>query len=158
MTGCERIRAVLPDWVRGELDAAEAEAVAVHVTDCAECRAEADLLRLLAAAPPAVPAGLADRIRTEVARDRPAAVAGGRPWWGLAAAAVAAVALGIGVTSGGGPSDVSVPVYASDAATGEAWLSGDGEIAGAPALGDLSDDELMALLDDLAAVGTGGAA
>lgn len=157
MTGCEHVRETLPEWVRGELDPGEGDAVAAHLAECGECRAEADLLGLLAAAPPPVPAGLAERIRADVAGHRRPAAAAGRPWWALAAAAVAAVALGIGVGSDTA-TDVSVPVYAADAATGDAWMSGDGEIAGVPALGDLSDDELEALLDDLATAGAGGAA
>ena len=158
MSGCERVRETLPEWARGQLGAGEDRAVEAHLTGCDECRAEAELIRLLAAAPPSVPEGLAARIRLGVARDRRPSSVSGRPWWALAAAAVAAVALGIGVVSDTGSGDVTVPVYATDAAAGDAWPSVDGEIAGAPALGDLSDDELRALLDDLAAAGTGGAA
>ena len=49
MTDCPRseIRDLLPDWVNGSLDRDAAADVSEHITTCAACRDEADLLRRL---------------------------------------------------------------------------------------------------------------
>ncbi len=170
---CDRVRALLPERAAGRLATAEAEAVEVHLRGCQACAAEAELVALLRAGRPRAPAGLASRIRAAVEADAgrgaasgtapPAPSHGSRggglafPWWGLAAAAVAAVALGIGVdvrtdVTTGGP--VEVPAFAREA-DDALWVSGDGEIAGAPSLEDLSDEALQTFLDELS---SGGAA
>ena len=154
---CETTRSRLPEWARGVLDSAEAESIDAHLRGCTGCADESELVALLYMGRPAVPGGLAASVRARISgRGRSGARL--QPWWGLAAAAVAAVALGIGVNSSGDPAAMTVPIYAAESGSSEAWLSADGDIAGAPALDDLSDDELMALLDDLSDGGEGGAA
>jgi anti-sigma factor RsiW len=149
---CDRVRDRIPDHVAGRLRAEEAAEVARHLESCEECRAESGLVALLFQARPEAPQGLAKKVR-EAAGRRGAAR---HPWWGLAAAAVAALALGIGVSSRGLDSRLDVPVYVSEADDQELlWLSDDGLIAGAPALDGLSEEELMRLLDEMTA---GGAA
>ena len=150
--GCERVRERLSEQVPGRPLGADETA---HLEACEACAAEAELLRMLRTSRPVVPAELVGRIESALARER-ANRGGRRPWWGLAAAAVAAVALGLGVPAGDRGGDV--PAYAAEEATLDLWPSDDGEIAGLPALDALSDDALAALLDELGAAGPGGAA
>ena len=154
--GCEEARTLLPLRLRAEVPAGQAEALASHLSACDACAVEAELAESLFRARPAAPEGLSARIQDAVARDRAGRVRT-RPWWGLAAAAVAAVALGIGVGSDGAHV-ADVPIYAAEAGVGEAWMTGDGDVAGSPLLDELSDDALEALLEELADVGAGGAA
>lgn len=157
---CEHARELIPDLVAGRLDASEARRAEAHLAACPECAEEGALVALVLRGRPAVPDGLAERIRAGMGlsgtasappvRRRP----GGAvlfPWWGLAAAAVAAVALGIGVQSRGAVSPVppEVPAFAVEGEQGELWLSDDGEIAGAPTLDDLTEEELMTVLEEL---------
>ena len=152
---CEPIRDFIPDFAAGRLTAVEAVVVQAHLDGCEECHAEAGLVSLLYSARPQVPAGLAERIEGHV-RFRRSAVA--RPWWGIAAAAVAAVALGIGVTSRSYPVEEEVPAYVAEMQGLSPWVSEDGLIAGAPVLDGLSDEALQILLDEMGAGGPGGAA
>jgi predicted anti-sigma-YlaC factor YlaD len=152
---CELVRDAIPDFVTGRLTAADSASVQSHLDGCDECRAEAELVGLLFAARPTVPAGLIESLETQARIRRPAAT---RPWWGLAAAAVAAVALGIGVSSRSDLAVEAVPSYVAEMQGLSPWVSDDGLIAGAPALDDLSDEALMTLLEELGAGGSGGAA
>ena len=151
---CETVQERLPDLLAGTVSHDEARPLHLHLESCDECREVRDLLALLSSARPTAPARLADRVETAV-RSRRGSVT--RPWWGLAAAAVAALALGIGVSSDvrGVP---EVPAYVAEAEVSSPWLSDDGIIAGAPALGDLSEEALMTLLDEMGAGPSGGAA
>ena len=152
---CELVRDAIPDFVAGRLPGADSASVQSHLDGCAECRAEAELVGLLFAARPTVPAGLVESLEVQARSRRPAVT---RPWWGLAAAAVAAVALGIGVSSRSESPVEPVPAYVAEMQGLSPWVSDDGLIAGAPALDDLSDEDLMTLLDELGAGGSGGAA
>lgn len=165
---CERVRERIPDLVAGRLEASEAEPVLAHLRGCADCAGERRVVELLHAARPSVPEGVGERIRAGLSEENPAArrpgsrsPSSGRstlPWWGLAAAAVAAVALGIGVQLQGPDRPgvpPSVPAYVAEEEVGAVWLSGDGEVAGAPVLEGLSDEELLLFLEELE---TGGSA
>ena len=152
---CELIRDTIPDFAAGRMAAPAAATVQTHLDGCDECRAEAQLVALLYSARPLVPGDLTRRIEEHVRSDRPGLA---RPWWGLAAAAVAAVALGIGVSSRAPSVDVEVPAYVAEMQGLSPWVSDDGLIAGAPALEGLSDEALQILLDEMAAGGAGGAA
>jgi hypothetical protein len=113
-----------------------------------------ELVRLLHATRVEAPAGLLDRIARDAVGRRPT-----RTWWGISAAAIAALALGIGVVSNDASAPgAEVPVFVREAEEGEIWLSDDGLVAGAPALDDLSDEALLELLDELSNVSAGGAA
>lgn len=71
------------DAVRaGDADPAQA----AHALACAECRAELDRLRVLAAALAPVPVAVPDAVRARVLKRR-------RPWLGVAAAAALLLAL-----------------------------------------------------------------
>lgn len=153
---CGAIRELIPDFVGNRLGATEVEPLEAHVAECAACRAELELAQSLYTSRASVPDGLADRVVDAVRRARPALR---RPWWGISAAAVAALALGIGITSGpAGPDDLDVPDFGYEVGEGELWLSDDGLLAGAPSLDGLSDEALILLLDELSAASAGGAA
>jgi anti-sigma factor RsiW len=152
---CGWVREAIPDHARGRSSAAEAERIDRHVAACADCRAELDLVRLLYASRPRVPEmphAMLERVEREARRQPPA-----RTWWGISAAAIAALALGIGIVSNDAPS-TEVPAFVREAEEGELWVSDDGLVAGAPALDDLSDEALLQLLDELTNVSTGGSA
>ncbi len=144
---CERAREAIPDYVAGALSPAARTEVGTHLKTCDDCRGEAELVAILSVSRPEAPAALAGRIQSALGR-RGRMVH--RPWWGLAAAAVAALALGIGVSSRQG-SSVEVPAYVAGVDVDEdgLWLSDDGLIAGAPALDGLSDDALEQLLAEM---------
>lgn len=153
---CGWVRESIPDFVSSTLSSGERERVERHVVACAECRAELELVRVLLASRPTVPVGLLDRIHRVAVADRRAPT---RTWWGVSAAAIAALALGIGITSDRSQeTSVDVPGFAYEAEEGEIWLSDDGLLAGAPALDDLSDEALLELLDELSTGSGGGAA
>ena len=156
-TGCADVRELLPDYAAGRLEEAAAARIERHVGACDECREELDLVGMLLSTRVAPPVGLDDRIVSSIGRRRMVAH---RPWWGLSAAAVAAVALGIGISSG--PTGTTDPLQIEPVATefeeGDFWVSDDGLLAGAPALEDLSDEALEQLLEELAAETPGGAA
>lgn len=152
-TGCERTRERIPDFVAGRVPPALRAEIEAHIGECAECRDEAELVALLLASRPSAPPELAPRIEKAV-RLLPSSAAR-RPWWGLAAAAVAALALGIGVASRHDRTTSDLSAYVADTETEGLWLSDDGLIAGAPALDALSDDALVQLLDEM---GSGGQA
>ena len=151
---CGAIRERIPDVVAGRPSPNDVTRVDRHVLACADCRAELELVHLLYGSRAEAPEGLLHRITRDAARRRPA-----RTWWGISAAAIAALALGIGVLSDGGSApSAEVPAFAREAEEGEIWLSDDGLVAGAPALDHLSDEALLELLDELTNVSTGGTA
>lgn len=154
---CETVRDRIPDFVRGCLREADAALVRAHLEECVDCRMETELVGSLRAARPVEPEGLSRRIEEAVRRDRHTQW---RPWWGLAAASVAAVALGIGVLSKTSPTEEpgDVPAYVASAEEVSLWPADDGLIAGGPALEALSDEALQTLLDELEPKAPGGAA
>ena len=154
---CEIVRERLPDFVGGRLAPSDAVEVQAHLGECTECRDEAALVELLYAARPAAPAILAPRIEGAARAPRGRAY---HPWWGVAAASVAAVALGIGVMSreGPAPEDAEVPGIVAGVGEASLWVADDGLVAGAPALEGLSDDALLQLLEEMDTGTTGGAA
>jgi len=153
---CGRVRDLIPDFVASRLSADDAGAVERHVAGCGECRAEAEVARLVHAGRPRVPEGLLERVLESVSARR---AQPSRAWWGISAAAVAALALGIGMSSHGGTAaSVDVPGYAYETEEGEVWVSDDGLLAGAPSFDDLSDDALLQLLDELTVTSAGGSA
>lgn len=145
---CGTIREQLPLLFAAALSADAAAAVKVHCTTCEECAAEAELVSTLFATRPQAPAGLVASVMGAVRADSARPSTPSRPWWGLAAAAVAALALGIGMDSGSAPR-VDVPAFAYETSEDAVWLSDDGLVAGAPSWETLSDETLAELLEDL---------
>jgi hypothetical protein len=156
-SGCAATRELLPDRAADRLDGPTRARVDQHVATCVECRSELELVDLLLATRIVPPAGLDQAVMGALARRRRPVR---RPWWGLSAAAVAAVALGIGITSESRDvGDVSAPSeLATEFEEGEFWMSDDGLLAGAPSLDALSDDALGELLEELVAERPGGGA
>jgi len=175
---CGEARDLMPDLVNGRLGPEPTARLEAHVAGCAECGTELRLVRMIYASRPEVPEGLAasvgaavladHRSRRRVPAERAAAAGVGRrrvergrpdrPWWGVAAAAIAAVALGIGIRSGPAREAPSVvPSYGYEVGEGGLWLTDDGLLAGAPSLEGLTDEALMRLLEELS-VESGGAA
>ncbi len=155
---CGAIRELIPDFVSSRLGEDELELVEAHVPTCGECRAELELAQMILASRPVAPADLLSRITRAVARERAAQRTPPRTWWGVSAAAIAALALGIGITSKPEPQASDVPGYAYEADEGEIWVSDDGLLAGAPLFDSLSDAQLQELLDELTAGSVGGSA
>jgi len=153
---CGRVRELIPDHVGAMLAPAERAGVEAHVRACAECRAELELARMLFDSRPVAPAALLGRIRRATKSDRRTPT---HTWWGVSAAAIAALALGIGITSNEATqSSAEVPGFAYGAEEGEIWVSDDGMVAGAPALDELSDEALRQLLEELTTGSGGGSA
>jgi hypothetical protein len=153
---CETVREWVPDYVSGRLARLDDTSVRSHLKACDECRAEVELARLIFESRVDVPDGLANRVRDAVRYDRTSV---SRPWWGITAAAVAALALGIGFSSyRPEQSESAIPGYAYELDDENLWLSDDGLIAGAPALDALSDEALLQFLDELDVGGAGGSA
>ena len=156
-TECGEIRELLPDYAADRLEPEAHARVDAHIATCDMCREELELVGMLYSTRVAPPAGLDERVVGALGRRRRVAH---RPWWGLSAAAVAAVALGIGISSG--PDGVTDPLQVQPIATefeeGDFWMSDDGMLAGAPSLEDLSDEALQQLLEELASETPGGAA
>jgi hypothetical protein len=156
---CGTVRELIPDFVGNRLSEVGLQTVERHVVDCRQCAAELELAQMIFAGRPRVPEGLLERLVTSVRTARAPHVEPSRGWWSVAAAAVAALALGIGLSSHasvGAPADV--PGYAYEVDEGEIWVSDDGLLAGAPLFDDLSDDALLQLLDELSVASSGGTA
>lgn len=159
------IRDLLPDWVGGRLESSRARMVERAVADDADLRAEAELLRSLAAGRSPVPEGLGARITARVLGERrfsPAGAPTGRvtlPWlrwrapaWAVAAAAMLILALGIAVAvdrAGPGSVPASDPLTVALESAPSPWVADDGTVAGAPVLDGLSDEALATLLEEL---------
>ena len=141
---CGEVREWIPEYARAPHTRPGA-AFELHLGMCADCRAELELARLLYRTRPRPPAGLLDRIR---ARTREGADRHRHPAWGLTAAAVAALALGIGLAQMNRV-EIVAPAYAQELSEDSPWAPEDGLVAGAPVLDDLSDADLAMLLDDL---------
>jgi anti-sigma factor RsiW len=157
-TRCGAVRDLIPDFAASRLARNEIETVERHLSDCRECLEELELAQTLYAARAPVPEGLLERVRGAVLADLRAPARPSRVWWGLSAAAVAALALGIGISSEPIEPAADVPGFAYEVEEGVVWSSDDGLFAGAPLFERLSDDALLELLDELSAGGQGGAA
>ena len=74
MSDCSNveIRDALPDYARGALGSPERERIAAHLTGCAECRAELELLQSVRAAMPSDSAYRVDVPRIVASLPRPA--------------------------------------------------------------------------------------
>ena len=169
---CERVCDLLPDWVEGRLEADEAAAIRTHVESCAECAAEAEVVRLIATAGPvSAPEGLEARVvAATLAAARDLRVSGGSqsdvrpirprwavPQWALGAAAVLVLALGTPLlmdrmadsSDADTIVDTPVEIAAVEDPIATVWASDDGLIAGAPVLETLTDEELALLLEEM---------
>lgn len=138
---CEAIRDLLPSLTRGEMLPHEATVAELHLDTCAECRAEADIVRILQETLAPVPAELETRVigavrRRSRLRGTPARLA-------LAATLAAAVIGGsLFYDRAGAGSDFDVEAV-SWAAVQDPLLHGDSE------LHELSVEQLEFLLEEM---------
>ena len=142
---CERVRDLLPIWVREELDSDDGHFVEEHISVCGECRADAGLLRALRASTPTPPEDLEARVRSSVA----ATPVRRHAWMSrqFAAAAVVVLALGTALIWNQRPGDGDGVLTEEPLAL--TWPSDDGFIAGVALLDDLTDEALEELLEEL---------
>lgn len=166
------IREALPDWIGGRLEERRAEAVGRAVEADPDLRAEADLLRSVAAGRTPAPEGLDVRIAAAVLRDQRGSgdrrgsgaavlsdgVERGRwlgvrtPVWALAAAAALVLVLGTfelvdrAGTAGGAEMDALLAAMSSPHTP---WVADDGTVAGAAVLDGLSEEALASLLEEM---------
>ena len=167
---CESVVDRLPDRVANRLGPEEALQVDTHLEECAACRAEAELLTLLAADAPTAPPGLEERIQRAVGREfgkevaavRASGAAGGPvphrtlgwrpsriPAWGWAAAAGLALLLGRGLVPDGESTASGPDLLALTDADVEYGVLPTGDIvAGAPVLDGLTEEVLNQLLEE----------
>ena len=158
---CGVIRELIPEFAGDRLGTREGASVEDHLAACEECLREFDLVRILLEGRTESPEAWIREVVARVADDQRrygrGRLAAHRPWWGISAAAVAVIALGIGIESVGSASaDVVLPGFAYEAEESDLWLSGDGLVAGTPALDELSDEALTELLEEMVTGSLGG--
>lgn len=162
---CDSARDRLPDLVAGAPDGEETAALRGHLSECPSCRHELDLIRRLRAARLSAAGHLEARVRRALADEdrrrsgpvRPAGEGGsGHGWWArwrrwslpAAAAAVALVVAGL-LFERSGPEGVAEAPEEWETTAGALWPSDDGALAGAPLLDDLSEDDLLTILEEM---------
>lgn len=143
----------LPEWVDGELDAAEREQLEEALSGDPELRAEAELVRAIRESRQAPPADLSDGILTRLDEERSATAGRSRiaAGWRLSSAAILVLAMGTAVIwqNRFGPMPTFGTLPTVQAPLSDSWLLDDGVVAGGAVLDDLSDEELSMLLDEL---------
>jgi predicted anti-sigma-YlaC factor YlaD len=154
---CETVRDLLPLHVRSQLLSHEATAVDLHLGGCAECTEEGSLVRVLAGALPAVPAGLEERVlrlsrQPAPARWTPARWASGR--LAMAATFAAAIFGGALVLQRAGyditPDALPGGLVMDDMSAALGWMVGDDPLLrGGSTLQELSLEELELVLAEL---------
>ena len=151
---CRELKDLLPEWIRGELEESVRDTVSEHVSICASCSEEVELLRRIEAAAFGTPASLASTIKSAVAAemDSSASVDYGRArrfaHWRLPAAATVVLALGTGLIWQRMQAPPEVGPLGQDPFA-VVWPSDDADVAGVPMLEDLSDEDLALLLEEL---------
>lgn len=163
--GCDAAR----DQLALQGDGHPEGALAAHLRVCADCAAESTLVRALRAGAPTAPAGLREAIVARVTPGEGAApraervaprLDSVRRWpVGLRAGLLAAAALAVLVAGGlllreSAPEPDAAELLAASVTDLEApaladWPGGDGLLAGAPVLAELSEAELEALLEEM---------
>ena len=145
---CGWVRDLLPLRRSGAGDARFA-AVEAHLAECADCRVEAEFVDRLRQARPEPPAGLVEATLKRYA-ERPRGSARKLRWGGplgvSAAAAVAALGLGLFAMTRSATDPLWSLALDSEPAAwyGEEWL-----VAGGPVPEALSDDQLLLLLEEM---------
>ena len=151
---CGEVKDLLPEWIRRELEESDRAAVSGHVSSCASCSEEVELLRRIEAAAFSTPASLASEIKSAVAAemDSSAGVEFGRAprfaHWRLPAAASVILALGTALIWQRMQALPEVGPLGQDPFA-VVWPSDDADVAGVPMLEDLSDEDLALLLEEL---------
>jgi anti-sigma factor RsiW len=160
--GCADVKDLLPEWIRHELGESDRAVVSAHVSSCAACLEEVELLENIQAAAFSTPASLASEIKSAVAAEIKSLVAaeieldvgvqysqaGRFTGWQLPAAATVLLALGSAVIWQRTQVLPEVGPLGQDPFA-VVWPSDDAEVAGVAMLADLSDEELALLLEEL---------
>ena len=152
--GCAEVKDLLPESIRRELAESDRAVVAAHVSSCASCSEEVELLERIRAAAYSTPASLASEIKSAVAAgigsDAVIQEGGARTFthWRLPAAATVVLALGTGLLWERLQPLPEVGPLGQDLFAA-VWPSDDGDVAGVPMLADLSDEDLELLLEEL---------
>ena len=151
---CADVKDLLPEWVRGELTKSDHTVVSQHISSCALCSEEIELVRRIQAAAFSAPASLASEIKSALATglDSNAGAEYGRArrfaGWRLPAAATVVLALGTALIWQRAQALPEVGPLGQDPFT-VVWPSDDEDVAGVPMLADLSDEDLTLLLEEL---------
>jgi anti-sigma factor RsiW len=156
---CADVKDLLPELIRGELEDGDLAVVTTHVSSCESCSEEVEFLERIRGAAFSPPASLASEIKSAVASEMESDA--GFKYrttrfvrWGLPAAATVVLALGTGVlwqraqtlpVVGPLGQDPFAAVWPSD----DADLAGVPIVAGVPMLSELTDEELVLLLEEL---------
>jgi len=153
--GCDDVRDLAPDVLRGATSATVALAVREHAASCAECAAEIELIRTISRQHAPAPAGLHERVVAQIQqRARPRSHQRRVP---LAIAATIALLLIGSRAFLPPPADeesaaVAPPVEgpAADEPVGPGWMTVESAWnSGAASLADLTEEQLKALLREL---------
>jgi len=166
---CAVAKDLLPDKVAGRVDPALAGRLDLHLQGCGDCVADLAVIGLLQTHLAPSPEGMAARIQAALRQDAPTREA--RPAmrhvplrrgsllripkaaWALASAAIIVLALGTStlLQRSADPSEEEAWTAFFDGVR-SVWVGGDGVVAGAPVLSDLSDlsdEALLALMSEL---------
>ena len=151
---CADVKDLLPEGIRNELSESDGASVAEHISSCAMCAEEVELLRRIQAAAFSTPASLSSEIKSALAREVELGAgvspgpAGRWTGWRLPAAAAVVLALGTGVIWQRMQALPEVGPLGQDPFA-VVWPSDDADVAGVPMLADLSDEDLALLLEEL---------
>ena len=150
---CAIVRGLIPEFVISKLGEHEIDMVECHISECPSCRGELKLVQVIFASRPKVSATQTEVVTRGVIDDLRIPF---RAWHTLSAAAIAALALGVGIALDSPPDvAIEVPSFAYEIEAEDVWLIDDALVAGAPSFEDLSDEALSELIDELS-VGTSG--
>jgi len=144
--------AQLPDWIEGNLGDADRALLEEALAKDPELRAEAEFVRAVRQSRMEPPAELASSIITRLDQERASLRRRSRfaSTWRLSTAAILVLAMGTAVVWRNQfrtiPTASTAPVLTL---ISDAWLLDDGVVAGGAVLDELSDDELILLLDEL---------
>ena len=143
---CAEAKDLLPEFVRDELADERRRSIAGHIKVCMDCQQEVELLQRIHNDTLRVPSSLASDIKDALAREHRAARWSVR--WAVPAAAAVALALGTAVVWERVRALPEVgPLGLEPFAV--VWPSDDDDVAGAPTLEGLSDDDLSILFEEL---------
>jgi predicted anti-sigma-YlaC factor YlaD len=162
-TTCDRVRELLPLRVAGLPTGTKSALVDRHLSECGACADEARFVHRVRTSRPEPPEGLVEAVLQRLpsagtSAPEPRILPFRRAWvrrprrfavgWGLSAAAVFILALGIGVMWTGDESGPAQALIASlvpegDAPEPEGWM-----VAGAPVLDALPDEVLFTLMEE----------
>ena len=155
--GCADVKDLLPDWIRRELEEGDRAVVTAHVSSCASCSEEVELLERIRGAAFSTPASLASEIKSAVAAEMEsdtgfeysqASRVARFVRWRLPAAATVVLALGTALVWQRTQALPEVGPLGQDPFAA-LWPSDDADVAGVPMLADLSDEDLALLLEEL---------